>query len=245
MKARHAPLCLALAAAAVLAPASPAAAVERIDAAFLSEYTSTSYVIDQGEIVTFGNRDKFLRHGLDSDTAGVLTAPVIERGQTRLVRGAPFLTAGTYPFHCPIHPSMTSRLTVTAGGSPLPADSVRPGALVKIKTGALGKLLGKKRLRVTVATSEAADAVVSGGAAGVAIGRAERTYVTAGRRSFTLPLDGRAARSIAAKARTGQVAIKVKVTLTDAAGNVAVVKRARKLGAPRPAAKKKPKPPAA
>jgi plastocyanin len=240
MKARHAPLCLALAAAAVLAPAAPASAVERIDAAFLTEYTSTSYVVDQGEIVTFGNRDKFLRHGIDSDTVGLFNAPVVERGQSRLVRGAPYLTAGAYTFHCPIHPAMTSKLTVTAGGSPLPPDAVRPGAVVKIKTGALGKLLGKKRLRVTVVTTEAADAAISGGAAGVAIGRAESTYVTAGRRSFTLPLDGATARSIAAKARTGQVAIKVKVRLTDAAGNVAVVKQARKLGAPRPAAKKKP-----
>jgi hypothetical protein len=244
MKARHAPLCLALAAAAVLVPAAHAAAVERIDANFLSEYSSNNYVIDQGEIVTFGNRDKFLRHGLASDTAGLLSAPVIARGQTRLVRGAPYLTAGAYTFHCPIHAAMTSRLTVTAAGAPLPADAVRPGAVVKIKTGALGKLLGKKRLRVTVVTSEAADAAISGGAAGVAIGRAEATYVAAGRRSFTLPLDGKTARAIAARARTGQVALKVKVTLTDAAGNVSVVKRARRLGAPRPAAKKKPKPPA-
>jgi hypothetical protein len=245
MKARRAPLCLALAAAAVLAPTAPAAAVERIDGAFLSEYSSTNYVIDQGELVMFGNRDKFLSHGLQSDAAGLFSASVIAKGQTRLLRGAPYLTAGAYTFHCPIHPPMTSRLTVTAAGSPLPPDATRPGAAVKIKTGALGKLVRRKRLKLAVTVSEAADVSIAAGAAGVSIGRAERTYVAAAGRTINLTLGGAAARSIAARAaRKGQVAIRVKVTLTDAAGNAAVVKRARRLGAPRPAGKKKPKAPA-
>jgi hypothetical protein len=244
MKPRRTPLCLALAVAAVLGPATPASAVERIEGTFLSEYTSNNYVIDQGELVVFGNRDRFLSHGLASDSVGLFSAPVIERGQTRLVRGAPYLTTGTYNFHCPIHPPMVSMLTVASSGSPLPADAVRPGATVKIKTGALGKLVGKKKLRLAVSASEAADVSIAAAAGGVTIGRAERTYLAAARRTFTLRLTGAAARSIAARARTGQITIKVKVTVTDAAGNAAVVKQARALGAPRPAAKKKkPKPP--
>lgn len=239
MRPRRALACSVLALAAALSPAAPAAAVERIEGTFLSEYTSSNYVIDQGELVTFGNRDKFLSHGVASD-AGLFTAPVIARGQMRLVRGAPFLTPGAYPFHCPLHPGMTSQLTVAASGSPLPPDAVKPAAGVTIRTGALGKLIGKKRLRLSVAATEAADVAISAGAGGVAIGRAERTYLTASRRSFVMPLSGKAARAIAARARTGQVSIKVKVALTDAAGNSAVVKRARRLGGPPRGAKKKP-----
>ena len=229
---------MALALAAALAQATPASAVERIDGVFLSEYSSNNYVIDQGELVVFGNRDKFLSHGLASDSAGLFSAPVIEQGQTRLLRGAPYLTTGSYTFHCPVHPPMTSTLTVATGGSPLPPDALAPVAAVKIKTGALGKLVRKKKLRVTVSTSEPADAVIAGGAAGVAIGRAERTYTAPGRRSFTIPVSGGAARKIAGRARLGQVTLRVKVTLTDAAGNEAVFKRARRLAAPRAAAKK-------
>ena len=110
--------------AALMGAVTPSAlALERIDATFLAEYSADSYTIDQGEIVTFGNRDKFLAHGVVSDTSGLFSAPVIGAGQARLLRGAPFLTAGSYPFHCPIHPGMTSALNVTAGGAPLPADA--------------------------------------------------------------------------------------------------------------------------
>jgi len=245
MNLRSAPLCLALALAAMLAPAAtPASAVERIDAAFLSEYSATSYVIDQGEIVTFGNRDRFLSHGIASDTASLFSAPVIGRGQTRLVRGAPFLaTGGPYPFHCPIHPGMTSSLSVTAGGAPLPADATPPGAVIKVKTGNLGKLLKKRKLRLTVNPSEAADAVVKAGAGGAKLGRAERTYVRAGARAITIAVSGEAAREIAATRAQGRpVAVKVKVSLSDVAGNAAVVKGSRSLaGSPGGGGKKKKK----
>ena len=104
------------------AGAAPAGAIERIDAAFLSEYSAEAYAIDQGEIVTFGNRDKFLSHGLVSDSGGLFGASVITWGQVRLLRGAPFLTTGSYSFHCPIHQGMTAVLNVTAAGAPKPMD---------------------------------------------------------------------------------------------------------------------------
>ena len=153
-----------------------------MDATFLAEYSAESYTIDRGELVTFGNRDTFLAHGVVSDAGSLFSAPVISKGQVRLLRGAPFLTTGSYPFHCPIHPGMTSVLNVTAAGSPLPADAIAPSAQLKIKTASLGRLAGKRRLRVVVNPSEAVDAVVKASAEGVALARVERTYVSPGPR---------------------------------------------------------------
>ena len=219
-------------AAALMGAATPSAlALERIDATFLAEYSADSYTIDQGEIVTFGNRDKFLAHGVVSDTSGLFSAPVIGAGQARLLRGAPFLTAGSYPFHCPIHPGMTSALNVTAGGAPLPADATAPGARLKIKTASLARLTRKRKLRIVVTPSEAVDAVVKASAEGVDLGRLERTYVTPGRRAISIKVARPAARALAkAASKAAGPRLRLRVTLSDVAGNSRAVKASRALG---------------
>ena len=230
--------------AAVLTGAvAPAGALgfERIEAAFLSEYSATSYTIDQGEIVTFGNGDKFLRHGVLSDDGTSFSAPVIALGQVRLLRGAPFLTsAGSpYTFHCPLHPAMKSQLIVTSAGAPLPPDSAQPGAALKITTGSVGRVVKSHKVRVVVNPSEAVDAVIKVGAGGTQLGRAERTYLTPGRRAITLGFPRAAAKAVERAAAKGPVSLRLKVTLADVAGNVATVKRTRRLaGAPRKPKKK-------
>ena len=213
------------------AAAPGALALERMDATFLAEYSAESYTIDRGELVTFGNRDTFLAHGVVSDAGSLFSAPVISKGQVRLLRGAPFLTTGSYPFHCPIHPGMTSVLNVTAAGSPLPADAIAPSAQLKIKTASLGRLAGKRRLRVVVNPSEAVDAVVKASAEGVALARVERTYVSPGPRGISLKVTAAAARAAArAAAQAGAAArVRLRVTLSDVAGNARAVKASRRL----------------
>lgn len=230
-------LALACALALALCCAAPAAAqaVERINATFLAEYGSEAYTIDQGEIVTFANHDKFLAHGIVSDAgAGSLFgAPVIGRGQVRLLRGAPFLTAaaGPYPFHCPVHPGMTSVLNVTTAGAPLPPDGIRPGGTVKIKTASARRLTGKRSLQVIVTPSEPVDTVIEASAAGALLGRVERTYVSVGRKAVALTVSDAAASAVARLSDT--VKIRVKVTLSDLAGNSGRIKASRRLAGPR------------
>ncbi len=224
------------------ATAAPALALERVDATFLAEYSAESYTIDEGEIVTFGNQDKFLAHGVVSDTGGLFSAPVITRGQVRLLRGAPFLTStgSPYTFHCPIHPGMTSALNVTSAGAPLPADATAPTALLKIKTASLARLAGKRKLRIVVSPSEAVDVVVKASAEGVELGRIERTYVTTGRRAISLNVERSAANAVArAAAKAREPRLRLRVTLSDVAGNARAVKASRKLQVPRPKKKKK------
>jgi plastocyanin len=225
--------------------ATPALGVERIDAAFLSEYSAEGYTIDQGEIVTFGNRDKFLSHGLVSDSGGLFSAPVITWGQVRLLRGAPFLTTGSYPFHCPIHAGMTSVLNVSAAGAPLPADTITPTSVLKAKTGSLARLTGKGKLRVVVNPSEAVDAVIKASAAGVDLARIERTYVTPGRRAITIKVERSATKALRrAVARVDTPRLGVRLTISDVAGNSRAIKASRRLAVPRkPKGKRGKKPP--
>ena len=181
----------------------------RISSPFLLEYSAQSYTIAQGELVTFTNRDPGLDHGLVSDsTAGgrpLFEAPVLARGQTRLVRGVPFLghAGSPYSFRDPAHPTMTATLVVSASGSPLPPDPSPPTAAVKAKRPNKGR--GPLRLRLTV--SEPVDAVIKVRARSSLLARLARTYVIAGRKSVSVPL--------AARARP----TKVVVELTDVAGN--------------------------
>jgi hypothetical protein len=222
-------LALIGAAVAVLTFPGAAAAVERISSPFLLEYSSPSYVIDQGEIVVFENRDPFLLHGLVSDEAphGVplFSAPVLSRGQSRLVRGAPFLSGsgGSFAFRDPAYPGMTAELVVGPGGAPLPPDLVPPSAGVKIRAPRLDKLARSGVLRVVLAPSEAVDAALVVKARGRRLGRAERTYVAAGRYGLRLKLAKRPLR------RRSSTRLRVVLQLTDAAGNLTITKATRRL----------------
>jgi hypothetical protein len=237
-------LAIACALALALCAAAPASvqAVERINATFLAEYGSEAYTIDQGEIVTFANHDKFLTHGIVSDAgAGSLFgAPLIGRGQMRLLRGAPYLTAAgsPYAFHCPVHLGMTSVLNVTTAGSPLPPDRTRPGGRVKVKTASVRRLTRKHSLQVIVTPSEPVDAVITASAAGAVLGRVERTYVGVGRKAVALAVSDAAASAVARLG--GTVTLRVKVTLSDLAGNSGRIKASRRLaGAAKPEQKKR------
>ena len=219
--------CAICALTAFAAAPAGAAAFERIDATFLAEFSSPTYTIDQGEIVTFSNSDRYLAHGIASGD-GSVAAPVIGRGQVRLLRGAPYLTAAgsPYPFHCPLHPGMTSELVVTASGSPLPADSTAPSSAVAVKTGAVAALR-KGRLRIVLTPSEPVDAVVTAKVGAVSAGRLERTYLAGGRRSVTMTISPRALKL--ARRATRPLKVSAKVSLSDAAGNAGGSRAARRL----------------
>ena len=234
--------CLSIAAA--LAGAAPASAVERIEATFLAEYGAPSYEIDQGELVTFFNRDPFLSHGLVSDaTQGgerLFEAAVIQPKRRRLLRGAPFLTTGTYPFHCPVHPDMTAILEVSSNGSPLPPDATPPAAVVRLGTARLAQLVKRRVVRVSVDPSEATDVTLVVRAAGVGLKRIERTYLAPGARALRLRVSRQAARALGRRVaelrRRGGKRIKLiaRASIADVAGNPAASSGSRAIRLPAP-----------
>lgn len=243
---------IVLAAACLLLLAAPAGASAgtQIKAVFLQEYALPTYTIDQGALVTFANRDPFLEHAvasddLDLDDAPLFSAPAIAAGGERLVRGAPFLSEGTYLFHDPGYPEMTATLEVTAEGEPLPPDVIPPTGAVSLRSTTTKAVLGKRRLQLVVNPSEAADIALSAVSAGVEVGTAERTYLSAGKRFVTLPLTKRGARALASKAtalqkhRGHRLKLKLGMAISDLAGNRAEVAVSGALKLPRPPKKHK------
>ena len=223
-------LALIVTAAAALAFPGTAAALERITSPFLLEYSSPTYVVDQGELVVFENRDPFLVHGLSSDAtvAGgpLFSAPVLPRGQVRLVRGVSFLQgSGTaFRFRDPAHPGMTAELVIGPAGVPLPPDAIPPAAGVRIRSGGLGRVSRTGVLRLLLRPSEPVDATVVAKLGGRRLGRTERTYVAPGRYGLRLRIGtGRLRGRTSAKLR-------VVVGLSDVAGNLATARAARRLG---------------
>jgi hypothetical protein len=222
-----------------LAAPSGAAGFERIRSPFLLEFSSPAYVIDQGEIVVFDNTDPYLRHGVASDLAiggrPAFEAPVIGRGQARLVRGAPFLpfSRNPYVFRDPAHPGMTANLFVTAAGAPLPPDAVAPFGKVKIQSGGVGGLMRSGKLRLVLRTSEAADVVLKAFVGGARLARSERTYLSPGSRGFGLPLS-----STRALPSRGPARVRVTMKLTDVAGNPGTVRASRLLAGAAPRGKR-------
>jgi len=235
-----------LAAVASAASAAPAGALERVEATFFAEYTAGFYAIDQGEIVLFANRDPFLSHGVVSDDeaagAPLFEAPVIKKDGTRLLRGAPFLTTGSYVFHCPVHLEMISRLDVNANGAPLPPDATAPTAGVKVKRIGLAGLTRRRKLIVMVNPAEIADVNFKARAGGVALASARRTYLTAGPRKLVLKISRAAVRSLKARAAelraAGRRLLKLSVgaAMVDVAGNAATSRGGLtlRLSAPQP-----------
>lgn len=211
--------------------AAPALALERVEGTFFSEFTAGSYEIDQGEIVLFANRDPFLSHGVVSDDAPggdpLFEAPVIQRGSTRLLRGAPFLATGSYDFHCPVHPKMVARLDVNANGAPLAPDATAPGAGVRVKRISLARLLKRRRLTVTASPTEIADANFTARAGGVKLASAHRTYLTVGSGTLALKLSRAAAGGLRARVAElrakgrRKLPLRVSAALVDLAGNAA------------------------
>jgi plastocyanin len=84
-------------------------------------------------VVSFRNDDAGIRHGISVGTsvsAAPIAASAVITGVARTTFTIPALSAGTYLFWCPVHPSMTGKLVVTgvAGASASPTASAGAGA---------------------------------------------------------------------------------------------------------------------
>ena len=127
--------------AVLLAVPATAAADATITAVPFDRYDPMEVTIDQGERVTFVNRD-VSRHDVVGN--GFKSREVDPQG-TAPVEGAEGLSSGRYDFLCSIHPYMTGTLVVRGAGSttpppsdpppesqPAPADTTAPGLRVRL-----------------------------------------------------------------------------------------------------------------
>jgi plastocyanin len=80
-----------------------------------------SITIRTGQSVTWTDGSDPAQHTVTSDT-GAFGSAALSTGQTFTVT---FRTAGTFAYHCSIHPNMTGSVTVLPAG-PTPAPTARP-----------------------------------------------------------------------------------------------------------------------
>jgi plastocyanin len=71
-------------------------------------FSPQSVTVTAGDTVTWRN-DQNINHTVTSDTGDELDSPVLSQGQTYQ---HVFAQAGTYPYHCTIHPTMTGNVAV-------------------------------------------------------------------------------------------------------------------------------------
>lgn len=218
----------------VLAVAPPAANADKeIGAASGNRYAPAEVTIDQGEKLTFRNRD-FVRHDVTSTQIEggkpLFATPLIGQNETAFVEGSQYLVTGTYDFLCTVHPEMKGRLVVTSGGTPVPrpgtgggADTTAPKAKLAVKTGTVRKARKDRALKVAVTLDEDAKVTLRASAGKTRL--VTRTLnLKAGTKTVTLKLDRAGLRRVK-KGRT----ISFSASATDAAGNKRSAKASRKL----------------
>jgi plastocyanin len=93
-----------------------------------NQFIGGDITIAQGEKVTFTNADT-VTHDVTARPKGQDGKPLFASARTdpagsQPVAGTEYLTTGSYPYICSIHPYMTGTITVTSAGAP----AQRPGA---------------------------------------------------------------------------------------------------------------------
>ncbi|HYF28731.1 MAG TPA: hypothetical protein VD931_23520 [Baekduia sp.] len=222
----------ALAATLVAAPA--ALADKRIEAASPNRFTTPAVTMDQGERLTFLNRD-FVMHDVTAVLTGpdrkpLFATPLLGRDQEAFVEGSQYLTTGAYDFLCSVHPEMKGQLTVTSAGTPQQrpgtgapgADTTAPAVRAAVATGTLRKARRDGALAVRVTLEEAARVTAVASAGGRTLGR-RTVRAAAGTTAVRIRLDAADLRRLRGRA------VVVRVTAADAAGNRATARASRRL----------------
>jgi plastocyanin len=196
--------------------------------------------IAQGEAITFTNMDT-VPHDVTAASKGADGKPLFQSAQVSTAGSAPvegvqYLTSGSYPYICSIHPFMKGTITVTSAGTPKPkpgsggggggggapassqssADTTAPEVTVRVLDTKRSKVRRRHSLQVAVTTNEPAGVAV--------IARSGQTVLAQG----TAKLNKAGTRKLSIKlTKAGQKAAKsrkpVKLTVTvdsrDASGN--------------------------
>lgn len=121
-------------------------------------FSKPSFTIDQGEVATYqnpgGSSHNVTATANGPDRAELFRSDTIPSGQAP-VPGTQYLSQGTYPFVCTIHPGMAANLVVTGNGTPIP----RPDVELKVLSGKLQKVVASRKLKVRVSADSASEDV--------------------------------------------------------------------------------------
>jgi plastocyanin len=213
-----------------LAPATTAAAAERIVAIPQSTYATQNVAIDQGEPLSFLNLDA-LNHDVTARGKGgngepLFSTPLIGPGQEAPVTGSDSLSPGEYAFFCSIHPQMEGTLTVGGGGG----GGGGPSVELKVLDKKLSEVRKAGALRVSMNVDRPASmkvaASVKAGGESAKLGQASHDFPEAGSHTMEIKLSG-AGKSALRGADSAKVSVTGKAE--DASGNTGSARAGAKL----------------
>jgi plastocyanin len=149
---------LALVLLGSLLAAAAAYADQTVTARPPNQFASSTTTIAQGEKVDLQNID-IVAHDVVSrrrsdDNKPLFRSELIDPGDTGPVKGTEYLTTGSYPFFCSVHPGMEATLEVTSEGQPA-ARPDPPKVTVAIKSGDLQRVVSTRKLKVAVSSTKA------------------------------------------------------------------------------------------
>lgn len=199
--------CVALAGTALSLAAPAAASADAVITALPPDrFDPAEVTIDAGERVTFANRDVSVHDVVGEGFRAQRTDP----GRNAPVEGADKLAAGRHAFVCSLHSNMKGTLVVR--GTP-PADPPPSDPPDDPPPPAGGPPADTTRPRVTVRVRKRVVRVT--------VDEAARIVLRAGGRTLRRRTDGAATVRFRLRARPRRLVVRA----TDAAGNVATVRR--------------------
>lgn len=201
-----------------------------------NQFFQGDVTIAQGEAVTFQNMDTVPHDvtaaGKGADGKPLFQSAQVGTGQSATVEGVQYLTTGSYPYVCSIHPNMKGTITVSGEGAPKPrpgggggagagqaqqpSDTTGPALTVKVLDTKRSKVRKRRSLQVSVGTSEPATVTVTAKSGSTVLAKGSSKLNTAGTKKLSIRLTKAGLR--AAKSRK-PVPITATVDGKDGAGN--------------------------
>ena len=167
-----------------------------------NRFSSPTYTTDQGEVVPFqnigGNQHNATASANGPDGKALFRSATIGTG-TAPVSGTQYLSSGSYPFICTIHPTeMQATLVVTGNGTPQP----RPQLTLTLVSKKLAKVVRKGKLQVGVNSNVRADEVSIEAKLGkTSLGRLENISLPPGQATQVLKLKKAAKNKLAGRSK--------------------------------------------
>jgi hypothetical protein len=168
--------------------------------------------------------------GKGADGKPLFQSAQVGTGQSAPVEGVQYLTTGSYPYICSIHPFMKGTITVSSDGTPKPrpgggsgsqtqqpaSDTTAPSLSVKVLDTKRSKVRKRRSLQVSVTTDEPASLTITARSGKTVLAKGSQKLNKAGTRKLSVKLTKAGLK--AAKSKKA-VPIAVEVTAKDATGN--------------------------
>jgi plastocyanin len=213
-----------------------------------NQFFQGNVTIAQGEAITFQNMDTVphdvTAQGKGADGKPLFQSAQVTTGQSAPVEGVQYLTTGSYPYICSIHPFMKGTITVSSEGTPKPrpggggggaagssrppaqSDTTGPSISVKVLDTKRSKVRKRRSLQVAVTTDEPAGVAVIARSGRTVLAQGTAKLTKAGTRKLSIKLTKAGLK--AAKGRKA-VPISVEVDARDASGNTSTTQGSGRL----------------